>query len=528
MFLVPRKNTKIKRKPAALEVHQLLARLALDKDAVDDNYGAFFTDKWIRYPAGKSSWHTNVLTGLWDREFYSNTKAEGTSTAGSVGNTVLEDTTANWDPGEWVGDEVFNLSQGPDGVVFGIVESNTATTITLASPGMVDAEGTTYNWALDDIYIVSRESVEKKSDGSMTAAQVATFMDTYNCRGLVYVMNLTMLKDDMRNDREWDHVDNKTREQFETLIAAIGIDRLTHVEIGNEDWGGDEDIPAQTELEYIGMCKYLLSAETGFTTDLREVTTSIAKTDKIVTNNPLDLRTRYPRVKWGALLYAKPPNNLKRLKWNKQLGKEIEYLIDAWIYHLYNSPGFVAERMMTSFKSQILASNKEVWMTEFGDNRQPTQTGQGEQYVKLNEAFKPFSHMISPYGVLNFKTSQWAFIDYNGGSALSGFHDGAVNDTVMADSGADFVTFFLVEPDPVGNPGVTNGDIYTVLYNITDRSFGTITAHTAKTITVAAGIKGGTNQEWRVNDVYSLLPTGTPTVGDITERGQYLLDNMYN
>lgn len=73
-------------------------------------------------------------------------------------------------------------------------------------------------------------------------------------------------------------------------------------------------------------------------------------------------------------------------------------------------------------------------------------------------------------------------------NAASGTHTAAPSATIMTDANAHFQVNELI--------GLT-------IQNVTDGSEGVITANTVNTVTVAA-LAGGDDNEWRVNDVYSI------------------------
>jgi len=70
----------------------------------------------------------------------------------------------------------------------------------------------------------------------------------------------------------------------------------------------------------------------------------------------------------------------------------------------------------------------------------------------------------------------------------TGTHTAAAHATIMTDANAHFIVNELV--------GLT-------IENVTDGSFGVITANTETTVTVAA-LAGGTLNQWSTNDVYSI------------------------
>ena len=89
----------------------------------------------------------------------------------------------------------------------------------------------------------------------------------------------------------------------------------------------------------------------------------------------------------------------------------------------------------------------------------------------------------------------------------AGNHDAAAHDTIMTDSGE----------------GWTGGQLVgRTINNTTDGSSGVITANTATTVT--AILSGGTDNDWDVNDTYTITPVGLNQAVGQDQRATFIYD----
>ncbi|WPR71966.1 hypothetical protein SLW70_02210 [Flavobacterium sp. NG2] len=140
-----------------------------------------------------------------------------------------------------------------------------------------------------------------------------------------------------------DVVHSSVEDQIEMMQAAnVPVE---YIELGNELYATEYEVEFPTGKEY---------ADT--------INSWVPK-----------LRTEFPNAKIGAVMIGRlgGPNNTRANEWNTKVHQNITQSVDAYIYHVYmnNSEGTTA-RLQRLDDVFILNSNKETWVTEYGDKNQ--------------------------------------------------------------------------------------------------------------------------------------------------------------